>query len=514
MGLAFASSPHLEPLTFTSSVFDRLDLNEIRSLTPQNDWEKQLVSYFESEALFVSGKIHESERKREKLLKACELEKGKELETLRSALCLVLAVDFYRSLDPQKGFVRASSLEKWLKSMRQGSLPFEDRAYVEMRTLWKLPPGLGQNSSRSLIACESLIRLHPQNSSLYFFKSRILKSLGKKEKAQIYLEKTLENNPSDPRALFVKAGIPEAKDWWGVIANPAGGLGLVIGRRDQRILDSDRMLEVAFSAQSRSVYQGYLSYSDKEVFKSPEALAQFVVAHEREQYFGLGPKTEFDQMREIRQMRSQGRVGIKFHLNKKYWLLSGEWIYREAMETSSDPFLGARQLSFLPTLEAGWGEVGADLMKIKLLGSHSSFLSTHSFWGYQIETHKKWSIHDQWELRLQAIIRGVSKESPLGVLSDLGGNMALPGVRPGRFRDLFASAFSPTIFLRLSERWRVGSFGSLSWLGKDLQASLSQRVLGGGGIFLDYGLQPFNSRIECGYFSNELIIQSGVRWAF
>lgn len=513
-GLGFASPPHSLSLTFTSSVFDRLDLNEIQSLSPPTKWEEELVSYFESEALFVSGKIHESQRKRERLLESCELENGKELETRRSALCLMTMLGFYQSIDSQKGFVHASSLEKWLKSVSQGSLPFEDRAYVDMRTLWKLPSWLSPDRTRSLIACESLIRLHPENSSLYFFKSRILQAQGKKEKAEINLEEALKKNPRNLRALFWKAGIPEAKIWWGVLANPAGGLGLIVGRRDQRFLDSSRSLEVALSAQSRSVYQGFISYSDKEVFKKPEALAQVLVAQEREQYFGLGQKTELAQMREIRQMKSQGRVGVKIHSHKKYWLFSGEWIYRDPMETTSDPYLGARQLSLIPALEVAWGKAENGSMLIKIFGSHSSFLSSHSFWGYQAEAQKSWSLGGHWNLELRANLRSVSMESPLAVLSDLGGNMSLPGVRPGRFRDFFAGAFSPKVSFRFLERWQLGSFGNLSFLGKDLQASVNQRLLVGGGIFLGYGLKPFNVSIEGGYFSNELIIQSGSRWVF
>lgn len=518
--LLLGSSSNRQPLLFSSPVFDRLQLEEIQSLSPKNEWETSLITYFEAEALFVDGKIHESESKRQKILEKCSGTQAKELTAKEKALCLMTVLGFYQSVESKNIVLKTTQIENWLKSLTDSSFTFEDRAYVEMRTLWKLPDWFGADRSRgfqtkSLLASESLIRLHPQMASLHFFKSRILNAVGEKKRAEIALKQALQINSTDRRSrFFMDSGVPTSSLKWGIVANPAGGVGLSLGKLDERFLDTNRTLQVVLSAQSRSVYHGFLKFNDRESFENVDIQGDLDIAHEQEQYFGLGSKTELEEMVEIRQMRSQGKVGAKVPINSFNVSPSVGWFYREPLELTSHPYLRDRQLSLIPEVEVGWGRNSQSEVKVNVFGSSASFLSTHSFWGYQVKGKKSWALNNYWILSVAAQVRQVSNSSPVGTLSDLRRNLELPGVRSGRLRDFFAGSVSSSLAVQLAERWRVGSFGSLAWLGNDLNDGFNQKTLNGGGVFLENGLSPFYSRLELGYFNRELVIQAGARWAF
>jgi len=324
-----------------------------------------------------------------------------------------------------------------------------------------------------------------------------------------------QKNPPDRRSLFfLKEGVPQSRLFFGLLADPVGGVGISIGKKDDRLWDSDRSLRVVISAQSRTVYRGVIHYQDRELFDKGSLLGFLLVAHERDQFFGLGPHSKLDQMTEVRQARSEGQWGWKTSPSGFYGIFSLGWFYRESLERVALDYLNERQLSLIPSLQAGWGENNNLKLGLKIFGSHEDFLSSHSFWGYDLTGQVQVPLLKKFRVSLVGRARGVSNQSPYGMLSDLGGNLSLPGVRAGRFKDTFGSYLLAALDLGLGHSWKVGSFGSFALLDADFKKSLKQKSLGGGGAFVEYGREPFQSRLELGHFAKETIIQVGSRWVF
>jgi len=325
----------------------------------------------------------------------------------------------------------------------------------------------------------------------------------------------LAATPADVRAKkFLKNGLSQAQYFYGLVASPAGGIGIVVGRKDDRFLDTKRKVQVAISGQSRSVFQGFLQYQDKETVSKGRLEGSILVSHEIDQYFGLGPSSQLKDLLELRQTRSSGHLGWRTNDTGLYQAFSLGWFYRDPLQRVSLTYLNERQLSLIPSLEMGFEDRHRLKVFAKVSGAHSSFLSTHSFWDYELGGLWTYPLSERITVESKTRIRKVSTESPYGVLTDLGGNLNLSGLRPGRFRDYFSGYQLISLALRLAQAWDGGIFGAGSVLGADLKASLKNPLVAGGGAFINYGSAPFQSRFEIGHFTQETTILVGGRWVF
>lgn len=524
--------------SFTSPVFNRLDPSELERLKPTQLVDDLLIKFFRAERLHLEGKIHFSEAILKSIEQTCDqglrqLSRSTRVEKGRfSAVCLLSSVGF--SFDRQSLTLRLKSkkLREWTDNFEKNPLPFEEKAYVEGRLLSRLPKDGGGDIGKSIVALESLRRLRPDLTAVDFFLGQIYESQGKERASQQAYERARNHQPPDSRFQIVfgnqtietfQGNIPlHSRFYFGVVSNPSGGSGIVVGKRDDRLGDRRRKLDVSISAQSRGVFGGRVSYEDEESIEPFLLKGRLAVSNEIDQFFGMGPATALSDLTEIQQSRSQVEVAVKRFVSKIYYQLSGELFYREPSalsgKESTSSFLREKQFSFAPTLELGWDHREGsfrtrrgNLLFARFSCAKKGILSTHDFETYRLGARQWFPLLGRGILSARATQSWVSTSVPFGMLSQISGNPLLPGVRWGRFRDKAAFAATLEWETPLIEDVRLALFGNLATLGSQVSECWRGRPLLGGGGALTFGTGMFQSRLELSRFENETLIQAGLQ---
>lgn len=494
-------------LLYTDSSFNRLNSSELDRLLLENPKQKLQISFFKAEALFLTGKPHQARQLVKSLETVCSgltTEKSRLREELA---CLLLDLGFEEKKSGLAYFLNPTRLEKRLKLLSSPLFSFEERAYLEGRILWRIPDSFGGNPGKSLLALEALKRLRPDLSCTDFFKGQIFESEGKTKLALQAFENALKASPPDPRADWrtrfnsrVGGGI------FGVVANPAGGVGALVGYEDRYFGDQNRHWHLSFSAQSRGVYRGKFLIEDAEIF--PPWISRFELqgAREIDQFFGWGAKSQLGDLTEIVQTTGTLKLGLKKNIAPFYFRASLGGFVRNAIQVRG-PFqalkeLKEKQQSFIPEFEFGFFQEGTEF-STTLFGSQESLFSTHTFSGVHAKGRLGWDLGSGNILSFLFQYRFVSMDTPFAFLTALSGNLYLPGVRPGRFRQNEGGASSLQWEHPLGSYWRIRAFGNLGFFGNPW--------LTGGGIALGWGVAPFGGQIELGHFAGENLILAGIR---
>ncbi|MFM8269253.1 MAG: tetratricopeptide repeat protein [Pseudomonadota bacterium] len=496
-------------LSFLEPAFNRLDPFELETLQKKYPQDSDLILFFKAESLYLRGKIRASDDLLSEILRNCSPKK--------QILCFLSELGFSSETKRIALHFQTEKIKRALEAIQNKTLSFEERAYLEGRILWRIPEELGGSVSKSLLGWESLRRLRPELSSASFYMGQIYESQGKQELAQNAFKQALNQTPPDSRTLLIQTpgAIPvRGRFYFGVVGNPAGGAGITLGRRDDRFLDTQRKIEVSISAQSRGVYSGRLSYEDWESLKPLWLLGRLVAASEIDQFFGFGDQSKITRLTEIDQSRSQGSVGIRRWFSHFYFQGDLGWFLREPSfvtgAEAANPELRLRQQSLIPSLELGVQESAFDIF-LQVSGAQKGFGSTHSFEVIKIGAQKNISMGDSTQLTLRTGFRGIFGEKPFGMLSQLSGNVSLPGVRRGRFRDPLAWHATAEWTLPLWQEFSGEVFAQIASVGPSGKELARGPFLLGGGLALLIGRGGFQSRVELGNFAGETVIQTGVQ---
>ena len=505
-------------LSFLDPAFNRLDPLELRKLRSSEPQDKYLLLYFEAEALYLRGKIHAAEELLSHLKDLCSERHSPKEQPRRDVVCFLSDLGFSPEVKAVGLHFRKDEVQKVLKVIQSKPFSFEEKAYLEGRILWRIPSALGGDAGKSLLGWESLRRLRPDLSCSDFFMSQIYESQGNQHLSAQALQRALAQRPPDPRALLSrKQGDDslESRFYFGVVGSPAGGAGILVGKRDERLWDTRRKLDVAISAQSRGVTMGRLFYEDKESWEPFVLSARLLAVSEIDQYFGLGPQSKLNQLTEVSQARSQGSLGVRRWFSEAYAEAAVGWFLREPSSVSgfdaSNSSLRERQGSFISSLEIGVGQKMGFHAFLQVAAAAKGIASTHSFEVYRLGIEKDFQMKSNQLIHLKSGFRALTGQKPFGMLSQLSGNVSLPGVRSGRFRD--GMAWHATGEWQWSP-WReisLAAFGNMASLGNALDQLAHGRFLTGGGAALLVGKGSFRSRLEVGYFAGETVMLAGVQ---
>ena len=496
-------------LQYTDLAFNRLQLSELETLLLEYPQQKVQISFFKSEALFLSGKPHAAQEILKSFEKVCAQEKILKLAPREEIACFLMELGLGPPHSDLTQFFKRPQIEKRLRLIASSVFSFEERAYLEGRILWQIPESLGGNYGKSLLALESLKRLKPQLSSVDYFRGQIFNREGKTELAGRAFQEALSASPPDPRAKLRKRfDRKPGGGFMGFLANPAGGYGIRAGYQENDWGDQNRHWRLIASVQSRGVYSGEVFFKDGESFPPWTGEIKVQGALEIDQFFGLGPLSQRTDLTEVEQARLQLRLGMRKDLGSFFVRASLGGFLRKPSNLKgplqTDKKLMEDQKSLLPEFEFGVTEKNREI-KVTLFGAQESFFSSHTFSGGLLEIHSQWQIGAKSHLSLMSAYRFVTETSPFAFLTTLSGNLSLPGIRPGRYRSTQGGGASLKWESHLSSQWSWLAFGNIAHLGNPW--------LGGGGVGLAWGTAPFKSQIEWGYFAGENIILAGLRWA-
>lgn len=511
-------------LKFTDEVFNRLDLKEIQSLPSRTASDELLIGYFEAEGLFLEGKIHASQDKLDQLLGKCASLLSAQAEPQIYLTCLLARLGFSSSRHSLDLFINNQHVNKAVRLIGRTDFSFEERCYLEGRLLWRLPKELGGSSGRSLVALESLYRIRPSLTAALFFMGQIYESEGNPRLAQRTYERALQADPPDPRAKMrmvdsdfdseIGKSAPLSRFYFGVLSNPAGGTGFVLGKRDDRLWDTRRRLDAHVSAQSRGVLGARVDYEDSESLRPLDFKTRFVTFRERDQFFGLGPTTQLENLTEVLQSRTQ----LKFLVQKKWSAfnissgLSWGIRYPSSFEgqTASSLLLDPMAAVALESEAMGAPFSGTQWV-IRMGAAKKGVASTHDFTFLEVGAEQ--TLLEQWnqKISLRAFYRASSQNSPILNISQIGGSIGVPGIRFGRFRDYHLAVSTAEWQIPLGREFKFSVFGNLASLGAEASQILENKKLWGGGVALLVGTGSFQSRIEFGTFSGENLIQMGLQ---
>lgn len=506
-------------MSFLDPAFNRLDPSELKALHKSNQHDYALIRYFEAEALFLRRKVQASQEILESLKKTCAGSFSKTQSKRIEVLCFLGELGFSVESERLAFHLKKERIQKTLEALKSNQFSFEERAYLEGRLLWRIPAELGGSSSRSLLGWESLRRLRPELSCADFFISQIYEKEGKRKLSEDAFERALNHSPPDPRAQLVRTpvGIPvKGRFYFGVLGYPAGGAGITIGRRDEHFLDTDRELDVSISAQTRGVYLGRCSYEDRVSLEPTWIMGRLLAASEIDQFFGLGSESRLTSLTEISQARSQGSIGFRRWFSNFYLEAALGWFLREPSSVtgseSSNPEVRARQQSLMPMFEVGFKEKNKYAAFLQVSGAKQDLASSHSFQVYRLGLQRVMGLGDESVLDLKTQIRGMTGQNPFGMLSQLSGNMPVPGVRMGRFRGNWAWYATAEWQTPIWEEFSGAVFGNIASLGSSFSDFSKGTLLTGGGGALVVGRRSFQTRLEIGHFSGETVIQTGVQF--
>jgi len=505
-------------LSFLHPAFNRLDLTELKELQKSESKDQELVLYFEAEALYWRGQLHGSDALLNSLKDRCRETRSADKSPQKEVVCFLAELGF-GSEDRALGLhFKKEQILKVLNSIESKRFSFEEKAYLEGRILWKIPSALGGNAGKSLLGWESLRRLRPDLSCANFFMSQIYESQNKHQLARLSLQRALEHQPADARAVLSRSQgdiSGEQGFYFGLIGSPAGGAGILIGKKDERLSDTQRKIEVAISAQSRGVYYGRLNYEDKETLEPFLLEGRLVAASEIDQFFGMGSQSNLNQLTEVSQSRSQGSLGLRRWFSSFYADAALGWYLREPSAVTgfdaNNAGLRERQGSLISHFELGLKEPRGFHSFLRVSSAARGFASTHSFEVYRAGLKQLVPITEQHQLALETGFRGVTGQKPFGMLSQLSGNVFIPGVRSGRFRDDMVWHATAEYQWSLGREFTLVGFGNMASLGKSMDELVHSRFLTGTGAALIIGKGGFQSRIEAGYFAGETVIQAGVQ---
>jgi hypothetical protein len=522
--VVFFSSVVFAELQFIDPLFNRLDFSEITSFKSSSIEDRKILKYFEGESLYFDGKPHSSQEVIETILTGCFNGQIDINRPRMAGLCLLTYVGFSDKPSSLKTHLKNKEIRSWLQTVNDSTLSFEEKAYLQGRILWKLPPGLGGSSGKSLLALESLRRLSPQLTACSFFMGQIYSSEGKKRLAEDAFKSAIQYSPPDTRATYFFKAQTDGNDrfqegfYFGVVSNPAGGTGLLMGKRDNRLADSKRKIDLSIAAQSRGVYSGRVFFEDRQSVFGYTLSVLLFAATEIDQYFGRGASTSLTSLTEIDQTRSRGKVLFTKTVHPWYVSFGPAWFYRDVAAIkgpfSNVDFLREPQASVFPHVSFGWKP--SRYLHLSLTGQAAKhqFISSHSFETFELNLEQTLFDFQSSKLSVYSTLRWCSQSCPFGLLSELSGNVNLPGVRAGRYRENNAWVASLDwnfpIWTELS--------GSLFVNGAVLNSEFSKLVngplLSGAGFAGLLGTGSFRSRLEIGRFNGENIIQIGLQASY
>jgi len=519
--LFFTSFVTFADLQFTDAVFNRLDLSEIRTLQKNHPQEQTLLKYFEAESLYFGENLDASEKILDSLRADCLQSKKKTVSPKEQGLCLMALVGFSSKPTSLRIHLKSKWVQKWLQALQEPSLSFEERVYVEGRVLWKLPEAFGGNFKKSVVALESLRRLRPDCTSSLFFLGQIYSSEGKTELAEAIFQKALESSPPDYRtAVYLKKKNQTAWEsgfYFGVVSNPAGGSGFLVGRREDGIGNSNRRVDVSIAAQSRGVYSGNLFFEDNESLSDIQISLFLGAATEIDQYFGLGPSSQLGSLTELDQTKSVGKLSFTKHWYSGYLRIGPAWMYRDVSSIRgpfSSTYLRERQASVFPRVTLGWSHRNQTKIEWSGQASWTGFLSTHDFQTMEGVIEQELLKLGSSRFKGLTRFRWCSRSCPFGILSEVSGNLLLPGVRSGRYRERTAWSGSLQWIFPILDEISGNVFANGAMLSPEISKITQSRFLSGGGIALLVGRGSFQSRLELGHFNGENLIQIGLQTSY
>lgn len=500
-----------QDLSLVDPAFNAPNLHNLERLTQSHPESQLQIQFFKAETLYWQGKIHAAQESLDLMLERCRA--SSQLSERHQMVCALACVGFEsKPVSPTNLLWREPKLREWLKVLDTSKSSFEEKAYFEGRILWKIPSEFGGSVGKSLIALELLRRSRPQLSSVPFFIAEIYQFQGKDNLAQQQRELALKFSPPDVRTQWFLNQREERthRYYWSLLGSPAGGWGVLLGKRDERWLDTDRRLNISVFGQSRGVFGIRGALHDFESWKEHRVSFLGSFARNRDQYFGLGADSRLDQLTEILQNQSEGAVTFRRFWKDFYFQWGMGWFWRSPVAVSgvlsTEARLGLVEWNGIPEVE-----IGFETRKgLKLFGNFSmarkGSLGTHNFEKVQAGISQRWALSGTTQFSLASQVRSISRSGPFGLLSTIQGNLTLPGVRFGRFRD-------PVIWTASSElKKSIGNAGSIAGFGS--LASIQGRWLSGGGLAFILGTGAVGSRIEWGYFAGESLIQAGLSLAF
>jgi len=533
--LAF-SNPFLSPR------FEHLELevlskayNALKKDNPSS-FEFILLELFLGEIHRWKGKIHQSGSFLKKAEERCDLFSNppsfKDPESSR--IYLACAIVYADNLVGANAFRRLRLVQKSQASLYKGLTTSENREeqlYAKGRVYYLLPPSMGQDFGKSLLAFQILRRLKPKLSSPNFWLARIYQLQGNEKKAKVFYKKALAFQPADRRALFffpkgefyrAKRHVDEASSGFNpaIFYLPTQGVGLSLVYWDKRLFDTFRSASIHLRASTKQTYVFGLEFEDDKSISGLKIESELTVHREIEEFHGLGISSPSNKLSDLTNLKLVAALGIRRDIGR-YWYVGGGWRVAHhqlqqapGVAVTSLPILDLTSSFHMgPYLVVGFDS--RDSHALAYRGVHASvktYLARRA-WGSERD-FEVWRLFGESNLALnlrhhlcfQIGTVLTSGEVPFSVYPRLGGSFTSLGVRRGRFQDR-------NLLLGQAEyRWRVwnplsvavfGSAGTVAATLSDLFTSPYKLGVGGALLLHLSHHRKQNLRVEIGHFGGD-----------
>jgi tetratricopeptide (TPR) repeat protein len=541
--LALAWAPSVFARSFLDPLFETGDTTRLTDPKDTSPLDALQREWLLTEILTLKFQIHEASRHRHAVEDACLALSDSDFHSLPDPMrrgiaaytCALAEADSLPQRPLWESWAAGSRLEKDLALARGADLPKEEKWFGEGRLFSLLPPSMGQNYGKALVALETLRRLHPESGMVDFYLGWTYAQQGNQRKAEEAFARALDRNPPDPRTTwFLQAdpltrarAVSDGLDF-GLLPqlfySPSLGVGAGLLFYDDRIADTARSGRIRAYAATRGTFGSQLAYVDAHLLEGYRAEVGADLRYGIEDFYGLGIRSSADNDSPLTVFRTNLRLDVKAPFLDFFYLRLGWRFGEQRVKSVSGESYAAANLpqSGGADHNGPWAELGFDsrdsafhptrgaLAYVRGYFPTEGLGSSPTFSEWTGEAEILFPISFAQGVSFRAMTAALSGNAPYAVYPSLGGTFELPGVRDYRFQDRSLGALTLEYGWRVFPSYRVIGFANVGSVANEWNQWLNG-VQWGGGIALEAELSRWHSqwfRAEVGYFGNQVVFQA------
>lgn len=414
--------------------------------------------------------------------------------------------------------------------LTKASASVEQTLYYRARCFTLRPKNMRDDLIRALIDWTALERVMPESGEIAYWKGVTLRAAGEHSRSQESFEQAEALNSS--LAVARKKAHADRREEmdglsWGwspwLSLDPNQGLSAGIHLFDDRLFDFSEKGMLDVSGSTRGSWRVAGRYEARDWFKSPPHTELGVAlegsaAQTVEDYFGLGIDSDRTARTTLRWQRGDGELRLFTAWQRNLEMHIGWALHAVRLRDRPD-------LDVLTT-NGPVGRLSWDTRDSRSYPTQGVRLAVDGYFPSTAlgarRSFERWNIDlEGWipiarrhTFALLAIGQLGSSRSPFNEFSRVSGSLAVPGLRPNRYRDTSSVAAVSEYRFQWKENDAFSGFFSAFSLAPSMQPKAFRHGKYGGGVAWSHheirNQRSIVSRVELGVYHSEWVLQGGV----
>lgn len=446
-----------------------------------------------------------------------ELIRSKDILSQRAiGCCWILESEWSNRISPWKAYKIREKLQVLNQGFEQSALPKSEQLYIEGRVYSSLPPLLGQNFKKALVALEMLRRFEPDESLSvpWIHRTRQLQGKTPPQKNVEPTETYFQHKETDglPISLFPL-----------LTGNFPQGFGVQLRGIDSAIFDKKRRIGGRVFVTHRGSVGGEIKFQDDETLSQSSLLARLEYLHGIQLYYGLGINSPSENV-DLYVDRGVFDLAIRHSLWEAIYFQLGYRFHSAHLRKVEGGTLESGLPQISNAVDSGVvGEVGFDSRDSQnepFLGNRiylqayvprKGFGSPRGFERLILSAEDYHSLGLTLKLKTSASLVSVSEGAPFYWFSQLSGTVPFSGLRPSRYLDRSLAAAATELRWKAWGPFTLFGYANLGSVGPTIGKIFENPFKVGAGIGAEIHLTRFRYRAfraEAGFFGGQFTFNS------